>query len=227
MTFPSHPTVTTRSVALGSVMMLHLALGIAFLTAPVIGGRDSRAGTKSGHDSLIVELIPLAEGGTTVEGKSGDHRQTTRRPGDARLAGNAPQRIQAAAPAAARQPQPEGEVGAMRADARAGTDNAEGAPALSGAELQSFRNRLQRHIERYRRYPPSAQRAAIQGVVQVHFVMDRAGEVSEAWIELSSGSALLDDEAIAAIMRARPLPPAPAGWPSSFGVTLPIGFSLQ
>ena len=107
------------------------------------------------------------------------------------------------------------------------TDSQTGAPALAGAEVQAFRARLLHHIERFRRYPSQARKAGEEGVVRVHFVMNRSGEVLEAWIELSSGSALLDEEAVAAVRRAQPLPTPPTDWPSSFAVSLPIGYALQ
>lgn len=123
---------------------------------------------------------------------------------------------------------PRGDGGNSAADEPAGiSDNETGAPALAGAEVQAFRARLLHHIEQFRRYPPDARKAGQAGVARVHFVMDRSGDVLEAWIELSSGSTSLDEEAVAAVMRAKPLPAPPANWPSSFAVSLPIGFSLQ
>jgi protein TonB len=105
------------------------------------------------------------------------------------------------------------------------------APSIQNSEinpesLELFRDILLAHIEQFRRYPPEAQRGAIQGTVYLHFVMDRSGEITAIWVGRSSGSSILDDEAIAAIRRAAPLPFIPPNWPPHLDVTLPIVFAL-
>lgn len=104
---------------------------------------------------------------------------------------------------------------------------AAGDAALDPTEVQLYRDRLLAYIERYRRYPPEAQRNAVEGVVILKFTIDRQGQVRAAWIGRSSGSPILDNEAMSAIRRAAPLPPIPADWPSRLDVTLPIPFTLE
>ena len=58
-------------------------------------------------------------------------------------------------------------------------------------------------------YPPTAKAARQQGVVLLRFSMDRDGDVSAARVEKSSGVAALDQEALAALARAAPLPKPP------------------
>jgi protein TonB len=99
-------------------------------------------------------------------------------------------------------------------------------PQINPESLQLFRDVLLAHIEQFRRYPPEAQRAVIQGTVYLHFVMDRSGEITAIWVGRSSGSLILDEEAMAAIRRAAPLPFIPPGWPPHLDVTLPIVFAL-
>lgn len=67
-----------------------------------------------------------------------------------------------------------------------------------------------------------------QGVVLVVFALDRQGGVSDAHIERSSGHSLLDEEVLALLQRAAPLPPIPpeiAG--ARLEITVPIAFTLR
>jgi protein TonB len=84
------------------------------------------------------------------------------------------------------------------------------------------------HLERHRRYPFAAQRAREQGTADLRFRVDRRGRVLAAWIERSSGSAALDEEAVAVVRRAEPLPSPP---PEIAGETLelvvPVRFRLR
>lgn len=61
----------------------------------------------------------------------------------------------------------------------------------------------------------------------VKFVIGRNGDVLSAAVASSSGIADFDDEAIATIWRARPMPVIPAMLPENLSVTLPIRFSSQ
>nr|WP_144033791.1 energy transducer TonB [Sphingomonas laterariae] len=208
-------------------LALHVALGVALFAWPLAGSDADRPTVARGEHVLVVELLPLPAGGTT--GK----------PGVADVARKEADRKGTTATAAGRTgPEQSGRFtgsgqpagGTMEAQGPGNSNAAspvDGAPAMSGAEVLLFKAKLQRHIERYRRYPPQARQADIEGIAQVHFVMDHDGKVVDIWIEISSGSKLLDDEAVAAVMRAQRLPTPPAGWPSTFGVTLPIGFSLE
>jgi protein TonB len=206
---------------------IHAALGLALFASLPAGTPD--AGARSGErgDLLVVELLPLPDGSSPGEGRERRNRPRVESAGLAQSAGDrsGPQRVglvrRLGHP-------PRGEGGAADTSGPGGIeDSRDGAPAPSGAEIQAFRSRLLHHIQRFRRYPPEARDAGLEGVVRIQFVMDRSGNVTEAWVELSSGSALLDDEAVAAVMRARPLPPPPSDWPQSFGVSLPIDFSMQ
>ena len=56
--------------------------------------------------------------------------------------------------------------------------------------------------------------------------MNRDGSVASAWLETTSGVAEIDREAVAAIIRAQPLPPFPTGWPDQLDISLPVSFKL-
>jgi protein TonB len=63
------------------------------------------------------------------------------------------------------------------------------------------------------------------GVVLLHFTMDRDGKVLAAKIETSSGIAALDQEALAALQRAQPLPaPPPEVLGNSIELIVPVDF---
>jgi len=99
--------------------------------------------------------------------------------------------------------------------------------AQSAAQL-SFRERLLGHLERYKRYPASAQARRQQGAPQVRFTMDRAGHLLASKLERASSYAVLDVEALALLERAQPLPALPdevVG--DTLEIVVPIEFFLS
>lgn len=104
------------------------------------------------------------------------------------------------------------------------------APVAGGspAVAPSWQVTLLKHLQSYKRYPRSAQARGEQGVVLLHFRIDRNGRVLARHILRSSGSAVLDDEVIAMIERAQPLPAFPASMTQNeLDLTVPIRFSLR
>ena len=67
------------------------------------------------------------------------------------------------------------------------------------------------HLQRFKRYPSSAQGAS--GTAVVRFVLNRAGAVTESAVTKSSGNAVLDREALDILRRASPFPPFPEAKP--------------
>ena len=62
----------------------------------------------------------------------------------------------------------------------------------------------------------------------VTFTMDRTGHVLSVSLLHSSGADDLDEEAVALVRRAEPLPPMPAELPgNTVKLTVPITFSLR
>lgn len=87
---------------------------------------------------------------------------------------------------------------------------------------------LSSRLQQFTRYPPLARMRREQGIVRLHFTMDRTGKVLSVELEKSSGSSLLDDEALALIHRAEPLPPPPPEVPGErIDKTVPVKFVLQ
>ena len=96
-------------------------------------------------------------------------------------------------------------------------------PARSKA---TWEKALVSHLNRFKRYPDQA-RGARQGEVRVSFTIDRPGG-SRARVVGSSGSPSLDEEALAVLQRASPLPAPPAQLPgASFDWTMPIQFKIK
>jgi protein TonB len=92
----------------------------------------------------------------------------------------------------------------------------------------SFLTRLLAQLNRFKQYPLPARKAHIEGVVMLHFVMDESGKVLKAEIQKSSGRPALDNEALALIQRAQPLPALPADFPTrTLDAVVPIEFSLN
>ena len=83
-------------------------------------------------------------------------------------------------------------------------------------------------LERFKRYPAGAQFRREQGVVYLRFSMDRRGKVVAASIDKSSGADALDQETLALIRRAEPLPPPPAEMTGDpVELVVPIQFFLK
>ncbi len=97
-----------------------------------------------------------------------------------------------------------------------------------GNGRDSFIGRLLAQLNRFKQYPAAARKAHIEGVVMLHFVMDESGHVTKAEIQKSSGRPALDNEALALMVRAQPLPALPADFPTrTLDAVVPIEFSLN
>lgn len=91
-----------------------------------------------------------------------------------------------------------------------------------------FSDLIAAQLERYKRYPALAQRRGEQGVALLRFTLGRAGDVSNARIERSSGHADLDAEVLALVRRAEPLPQIPADIAANtLDIVVPVSFALR
>ena len=97
-------------------------------------------------------------------------------------------------------------------------------PAPVSSAAASWQQSLVARLVRFQRYPPRAR--GVEGVVSLAFSIDRHGNVVSSHIVKSSGSALLDYEALDLIKRAAPLPAPPAEIADSdLSVIVPIRFA--
>ena len=79
----------------------------------------------------------------------------------------------------------------------------------ASAAIVSWRDLVVARLQQAKRYPSSAEARREQGVVTLSFSVDRNGRVLSRSIARSSGHASLDQEVLAMIQRAQPLPPFP------------------
>lgn len=94
--------------------------------------------------------------------------------------------------------------------------------AFNSNAVANWKSRLVAQIERHKNFPPEAR--GEHGTVQVAFSVDRSGGVHHAHVLRSSGSRLLDRDALAWLARAQPLPPPP---PEVAGALIPIAVPLR
>jgi len=117
----------------------------------------------------------------------------------------------AAPPAAAAQPAP-----------------AAPSPAAAAAATASWQGQILAHLNRFKRYPAEAQMRRHQGVAYLRFTLNRAGKVLRFTLQRGSGHELLDQEALALIERAQPLPPPPPELArETFELVVPLQFHLR
>jgi protein TonB len=87
--------------------------------------------------------------------------------------------------------------------------SAPGLSALAAKAQATWKKSFVAHINRYRRYPAQAEARKMTGRVTVEFMLDRRGQVLSSGVLHSSGSAVLDEEALDLLRRAAPLPTPP------------------
>lgn len=148
---------------------------------------------------------------------------------------SAPAQSAASHPVASAAPAASVPVAAVPAEPR--TESAASAPAPAGVAVaaadaiamrDSWEARLLAHLEAFRRYPLAAQRRREQGTAWLRFTVDPRGRVLARHLDRGSGSDALDEESLAVVLRAQPLPPPPAALASGqVEVVLPMEFRLR
>jgi TonB family protein len=104
-----------------------------------------------------------------------------------------------------------------------GPSTKKSAPAPDSAAIAKWHKALLARLARYNRYPAQANSA--EGVVSLAFTVDRKGNVVTSRIEKTSGSNVLDAEALALLARAAPLPaPPPEVADADLKFLLPVRF---
>jgi periplasmic protein TonB len=108
------------------------------------------------------------------------------------------------------------------------------APPTPGAEVHTpaalirWQSALAAHIERFKRYPQEARAHEKQGVARVAFTIDHEGRLLSSRIVQSSGSATLDEETLAMLARAQPMPRPPEQLSDGeLSFVVPVRFSLR
>jgi protein TonB len=92
----------------------------------------------------------------------------------------------------------------------------------------SWQKSLVHHLNKHKKYPHEARKRGSEGVANVSFTIDRSGKVIETQLTQSSGSDLLDQEAIEVLERASPFPTPPSEMPNiTIKLSLPIQFRIK
>lgn len=93
---------------------------------------------------------------------------------------------------------------------------------------QRWQIQLSAHLERRKRYPRMAKLKRQQGVPWVKFTMDREGQVIAVSLFRASGVSSLDEEILALVKRAEPLPlPPDEITGNTLTLTLPVEFFIN
>ena len=96
------------------------------------------------------------------------------------------------------------------------------------ANASSYRMQVAAHLQRYKSYPAGARSAGIRGFAVVRFSLTANGSVISASLARGSGSADLDQSAVAMVRRASPFPPIPSALGvSRMDFSAPIRFDLH
>jgi protein TonB len=121
-------------------------------------------------------------------------------------------------------------TGALRSERRTAPVARAPSPgsAVANAAIATWRDLLIARLQRAKRYPASAEARGAQGIATLSFSLDRQGRVLSRSIARSSGHADLDQEVLALVLRAQPLPPFPPAMPQSvMHLSIPIQFSVR
>lgn len=106
--------------------------------------------------------------------------------------------------------------------ARAAASHASSSGATASPALATWKGELVAHINRFKRFPPNA---VSTGTASVAFAINRSGAVVSARLISSSGDRALDEEAVALLHRASPVPaPPPQTSAAVITSTVPIRF---
>jgi protein TonB len=91
-----------------------------------------------------------------------------------------------------------------------------------------WQSTLASHLERNKRYPAEARSRRQQGTARVAFTIDHEGRLVTSQIVQSSGSPALDEEALAMLRRAQPMPRPPAiVQERDLEIDVPVNFGLK
>jgi len=101
------------------------------------------------------------------------------------------------------------------------------APQVSSKAPDTWEGRVLARLEKFRRYPGGARTARQQGVVYLHFRMNRDGHVLSLSLAKSSGFPALDRAALETLRRADPLPKIPPDRPDEIDLVVPVEYYLK
>jgi periplasmic protein TonB len=94
--------------------------------------------------------------------------------------------------------------------------------------IARWESTLAAHLEHFKRYPKEARTRGEQGTATVAFTIDHEGRLVSSRIVQSSGSATLDEETLAMLARAQPMPKPPDNvLDSELSFIVPVRFNIK
>lgn len=213
----------SQLVGLSGSLILHALIVVPFLSLTAWGDvPEQHEGSR--EQTIVITLLPADGTAVSESDPSPSPHRDESRPSEAppgfsgipRSASEPSNRSSAFNP-----------IEPSRAEGLAAPALASAAPAPANEDVRAYQRALLAHIERYRGYPPEERSRRVEGTVLVRFAMTRQGDVLEAWVDRSSGVIALDNEAVATVRRAQPLPIIPASLPDRLSIALPVSFSVQ
>jgi protein TonB len=146
-----------------------------------------------------------------------------------------PQQVQAPVPANGQGPGQDADSAGQVAPGGAGGGPGSGQGGVGGGTgkgnpdaFAAYKSKVQRKLERNKKYPPAARNNRIEGTVTVRFTINRSGKVIQSQLVKGSGFPILDDEVLALLRRVDPFPEFPKEiTDNSITLTAPIRFSIR
>jgi TonB family protein len=91
-----------------------------------------------------------------------------------------------------------------------------------------YLSRIAKILEAHKRYPTTAYSLRQQGTVVIDFIIDRQGRLVDSRVHQSSGSAVLDDEALRILHRSQPFPAFPdSSSEQRLSLSTPVRFAIR
>jgi protein TonB len=199
------------------VLLAHCAVALAFLSSPESSdfGVDAPVVLLELPESLVTSTTPptdLAPGPKEEESEATPPPKEETKPPEpeAEVALPAPE-----------PPKPE----PPREEKQA---TAPSAAKVTPKSVTRWQSELAAHIEHFKRYPSDARSRGEQGIAKVAFTIDHEGHLLASRIVQSSGSAALDEETLAMLARAQPMPKPPGEMRDlELSFVVPVRFNIR
>jgi protein TonB len=99
------------------------------------------------------------------------------------------------------------------------------APVAASPNSANWKSELYARLKQFQHYPEAARSHGETGTASISFTIDGSGRVVAAHLVASSGSSILDQEALATVHRASPMPAPPNG--ASVTISVPMRYTLR
>lgn len=107
-----------------------------------------------------------------------------------------------------------------------GGNQAGNARVKGDGNITNFQGKIRRKIDRAKRYPTAARRDRLRGIASVAFTVSASGSPTNIRLARSSGSPILDQEALATVRRAGPFASPQEVGRESYPFVVPLDFTL-